>query len=76
MISDAEVLAGIPQKVLYSLPTKEEKLVIQKQEKKVSLARSEDTVEPITCQPDLLALDPDLVQEMSKRERQKRRKVI
>lgn len=77
MIPDAEILRGIPQKALLSLPSETEKLTVR--EPKGNIHNSEliesKTMPAISEQPELLALDPDRVLETLKKERHTRRKI-
>ncbi|KAM9931020.1 hypothetical protein OXX59_000086 [Metschnikowia pulcherrima] len=82
MVSDREIISGIPQKELISeianSPTQTSRLV------KRDLATSNAEVkkphakpvitEPISMLPELTALDPDLIPEELKKERRKRTK--
>lgn len=77
MIPDADVLRGIPQRALLSLPTEEEKLTLRspEQDHNISEVRETKKVTAISEQPELLALDPDRVLETLKKERHIRRKI-
>lgn len=78
MISDSVVLAGLEQKVLLSLPTEDEKKKIPTSVEPLSISKCLEkiTLEPISCLPELLALDPDLVQEELKKQRKTRARII
>ena len=82
MVSDREIILGIPQKELISeianSPTQISKLVkldlaTSNAEDKKSHARPVIT-EPRSTLPELSALDPDLIAEELKKERRKRTK--
>lgn len=77
MIPDAEVLRGIPQRALLSLPTEAEKLTIQEPEQNVHISKASETntVSAISEQPELVALDPERVLETLKKERHTRKKI-
>lgn len=76
MISDVQVLEGIEQKVLFSLPTEEEKLKVGQSvgPTNVSEPREVLKVSPISEQPELLALDTDLVLDLAKKGRHTKRR--
>lgn len=77
MISDSEILAGIQQKILLSLPTEKETRMVPliSEPATVSECLEQTTLDAISCTPDLLALDPDIVLEELKEERRVRARI-
>lgn len=70
MVSDADILAGIPQKTFISLPSKAEKYEVKSPETVApSQLKESKTTEPISTLPELIGLDPDMVLDELKKER-------
>ena len=82
MVSDREIILGIPQKELISEIGNSRTQVSELVKRDIATSNAEDKksharpviTEPISMLPELSALDPDLIAEELKKERRKRTK--